>query len=167
LRAYEKDYFRKNAERFSERNKGYRAKDPEKTKTARQKEYQRNKKRYQAWSKEYREANIDRLKDYYRARVAANPEQYRTYKRNYKARKRSAAGSHTQPDVREIFFAQRGKCGYCRVKLGKGYHVDHITALANGGSNDRKNLQILCGPCNNSKSAKDPIDFARSRGMLI
>lgn len=29
--------------------------------------------------------------------------------------------------------------------------IDHITALALGGSNDFDNLQLLCGPCNSRK----------------
>lgn len=50
---------------------------------------------------------------------------------------------------------------------GLKYHVDHIVPLIAGGSNDRSNLQILCQPCNNSKSSKDQIEFMQSRGMLL
>lgn len=39
--------------------------------------------------------------------------------------------------------------------------------LARGGTNQRTNLQLLCPPCNLSKSAKDPIDFMQSRGFLL
>lgn len=130
-------------------------------------EYQVNKARYNEAAKRYREANKERLAEADRLKRRENPEQYRAYKRNYKARKKLAVGSHAADDIAAIFKAQRGKCGYCRIKLGKRYHVDHIIALFNGGSNNRTNLQILCGPCNNSKSAKDPIDFARSKGRLI
>jgi len=43
------------------------------------------------------------------------------------------------------------------------YHYDVIA----GGANDRANLQLLCGSCNKSKHAKDPIDFMQSRGFLL
>lgn len=46
-------------------------------------------------------------------------------------------------------------------------HVDHIKALRRGGTNDRRNLQMLCQPCNNRKHAKDPIDYAQSLGLLL
>ena len=64
---------------------------------------------------------------------------------------------------------QGGKCAHlwCRKNLKDGYHVDHRIALARGGSNDKKNLQLLCPPCNIKKHAKDPIDFAQQNGMLL
>lgn len=97
----------------------------------------------------------------------ARPEVGRTCTRNYNARKRKSAGTHTTADIAEIVKLQRGKCALCRVSLGRSYHVDHIIALVKGGSNDRRNLQALCGTCNRRKHAKDPIDFAKSLGMLL
>jgi 5-methylcytosine-specific restriction endonuclease McrA len=99
--------------------------------------------------------------------VAKNRDKIKTKNRNYDARKLGASGSHTVEDVAEIIKAQKSKCGYCRVKLGKSYHVDHIIALSKGGANSRSNLQILCGACNVRKWSHDPIDFANSIGLLI
>ena len=39
--------------------------------------------------------------------------------------------------------------------------LDHITPLAEGGSNEDANLQPLCGPCHDLKTAKGA---ARARG---
>ena len=46
---------------------------------------------------------------------------------------------------------------YCRHCLAKGLRVatdevDHIIELADGGTNDRANMQGLCEPCHRTKS---------------
>lgn len=167
VREYNKKYSKAHMPRILELANIGRKNNPERTRAQKAADYQRHKPKRILTMKVYRAANPEQIREMNRAKVAANPDKYRAYGRNYKARKRKADGSHTDADIREIFFAQRGKCGYCRIKVGKKYHVDHIIALAKGGSNDRSNLQILCGPCNNGKSAKDPIDFAQSKGLLL
>ena len=130
----------------------------------------------------WREAN--REEDRRRKRVyrAANPTQKaaeskrwweknrelkRQYRRNRKALERGGRGRHTEDDVNHILRMQRGRCAYCRKKLGDAYQVDHIIALAQGGSNDRSNLQLVCRPCNRRKWDRHPLEFARSCGMLL
>ncbi len=110
--------------------------------------------------------------------AAKNPEYFKEWKRkngdkvrahnsNRRAVKRLAIGTHTPADVAEILLMQGRKCACCRVSIKKKYHIDHIIPLSMGGRNDRRNLQILCAPCNLSKHALDPIDFMRSRGKLL
>jgi len=78
-------------------------------------------------------------------------------------------GVHKPEDITEILKRQKFKCAECgvSVKDKKNRHVDHIMPLALGGSNWPTNLQILCPPCNLSKSAKHPIDFAQRKGRLL
>lgn len=44
------------------------------------------------------------------------------------------------------------QCNYCGAK--EDLQVDHVLSVAEGGSDDIDNLQILCGACNRKKGAK-------------
>lgn len=117
--------------------------------------------------KSYREANKDAVRRGIKAWQKANPEKVRLYSRNHEALKVNAEGFHTVEDIAAMRRSQKDKCALCSVRLrGKG-HVDHVIALTKGGSNWPRNLQLLCAPCNTSKGARHPIDFAQSKGMLL
>lgn len=62
---------------------------------------------------------------------------------------------------------QRSKCVICRVNLGGGYHIDHITPLSAGGKHEKHNVQLLCPTCNVRKWAKNPIDYMQENGFLL
>lgn len=96
-----------------------------------------------------------------------NRDRSRISKRNAKAKRKSAAGRHTAEDIARIMKQQRGRCAYCRQKLGEEYHVDHITPIAKGGTNDARNIQLTCAKCNLEKSARDPIHHAQILGLLL
>jgi 5-methylcytosine-specific restriction endonuclease McrA len=119
--------------------------------------------------KKYREANKPALAAINAEWRAANRHISRQHERNRRARKRGAEGSHTAAEVAELMDRQRGKCAnpICRKPIRKAFHVDHIIALASGGTNFIRNIQLLCAPCNQGKHAKDPIDWARQNGLLI
>lgn len=128
---------------------------------------------------EFREAERKRLKEfqakkrketggaYAREYRKKNAEKIKAQTRNRRARIKKAEGHHTYKDIKDILRMQNGKCGYCRVELGKSYHVDHIMPLVLGGSNGRRNLQCLCADCNLSKAQYDPLVYARSLGLLL
>lgn len=58
---------------------------------------------------------------------------------------------------RGIFYRDRGVCTLCRkdlsgqLALGIEPELDHIVPLANFGTNDASNVQLLCNECNNKK----------------
>lgn len=54
----------------------------------------------------------------------------------------------------EILKRDRFRCGYCGVRAGDAdLQVDHIVAVANGGTNDPSNLRASCAACNAGKSS--------------
>ena len=85
----------------------------------------------------------------------------------YRARSRAAGGSFTAAQIDALYLAQRGCCACCRSKLHRVFHRDHRTALANGGTNDIGNIELLCGLCNMRKNAKDEIAWANENGRLL
>ena len=82
---------------------------------------------------------------------------------------REQPGSHTGEEIIELGRRQKWKCAnpVCRKNISVGYTVDHIIAVSKGGTNDIRNIQLMCKPCNSSKAAKDPIKWAQDVGMLI
>lgn len=99
--------------------------------------------------------------------MKSNAERYRAHHRNRLAKLRTAGGAHSKDDIAFLLTSQQCRCVYCKEKLHDKYHVDHIIAISKGGSNDRRNLQILCGMCNRRKHNKDPIEFAQKLGLLL
>lgn len=83
------------------------------------------------------------------------------------ARRKGAEGKYTREDVDRILKAQKYKCAGCKTDIRESYHIDHIKPISKGGSNWPKNLQCLCPPCNMTKSALDPIDWAKRVGRLL
>lgn len=83
-----------------------------------------------------------------------------------KARLKGGGGRPSRDIKEKLLIAQKGKCVYCKEKLDRA-HIDHILPLALGGSSDDLNLQLLCPRCNRRKSAKHPVEFAQSLGMLL
>lgn len=121
---------------------------------------------FREYSRAWRAANPEKFHENLRAWRESNPDKFLMYNRNRRARKKGAEGFHTTEDVAKIRAEQIDKCVYCRIDLkGKG-QLDHIEPLSKGGSNWPSNLQFLCRPCNQSKHARDPIEFSQALGKL-
>lgn len=126
--------------------------------------------RYETALKAWREAHPERREEDLSRLViwnAAHPEAMQIRAKNYQMRKRKIDGSHSVADIEAIVASQKGRCAYCKKRLKKGFHIDHIKPISKGGSNGRRNLQATCGTCNIKKAATDPVKFARKLGLLI
>ena len=101
---------------------------------------------------------------------AANPEKGQEHSRRRRARKLGQLGTVT-PGIKRKLWERQGRrcagpgCGK-QIKLAEA-ELDHYVAVTNGGLDDDANFQVLCVPCNRSKHARDPLDFAASRGFLL
>lgn len=165
-----------NPERAKKNRKEWYSKpeNKEKAKVTREKYKLKNGEAMAAYSRQnaasYRQRFPEKAKQAIDNWWAKNPGRKKTYARNRRAMKRGNGGAHTQADIEAILKAQKGRCAYCRrpvPKEGNERHVDHIVPLIKGGTNDRRNLQILCQPCNLEKGRRDPLDHARTLGLLL
>jgi len=136
-----------------------------------------------AYAAAYYQANKEKIKARRRARYAEDPEREnargRLYNAEHKAelheagrrrratpegraaacatiaRRRLRPGGQelTPAMILEVMAAASGVCVYCGQDFENG-HVDHITPVSKGGTNDRENLVYVCASCNWSKGAK-------------
>jgi 5-methylcytosine-specific restriction endonuclease McrA len=127
-------------------------------------------------TREWRRANPGRAKELStkngREWREKNPERWQLLMRRASkirdAREAAAPGVCTAEDFDRIRRMQNNRCAYCGTSFETERAVaDHILPLARGGSHSPSNRQFLCQPCNRAKCAKDPIDFARDRGLLL
>ena len=128
---------------------------------------EKNRDKYLARQKEWKILNPEKVRAGARAAYKKDPSKSAARYHKRRALKIANGGIFISEDIAEIRVLQKDRCAACRVQLnGKG-EIDHILPLSRGGSNNRKNLQLLCRKCNASKGARDPIDFMQRLGRLL
>jgi len=154
-----------NRDRVRECTRLKRASDPE---AARAKEAayrpaykEKTRVRVRAW----RDENIDRYRAYQADWKSKNRTVVAGYSQHRRALQLSVESTLTPEEVTEVTRLQNGKCAYCRS--ASKLTIDHIIALSKGGTNTRRNIQMLCKSCNSRKHVSDPIDFAQRQGFLL
>jgi 5-methylcytosine-specific restriction endonuclease McrA len=123
----------------------------------------------------YREARNAEISEWKRL----NPEKVRAWKAAWRRtpvarvasrlRERLArpVGRGVARHCRDLLVRQKWLCAVCAGDLRDGKHLDHIIPIAAGGGSVAGNFQWLCQPCNLAKSARNPIEFMQSRGLLL
>lgn len=99
--------------------------------------------------------------------LTKNPHKRREHEATRRAKKLGVDERYTAADVNALLKLQRSRCVYCRQSMKSKFHVDHIMPLSKGGTNGRRNIQLLCQTCNQTKHARHPVDYAQSRGLLL
>lgn len=149
-----------------EYHKKYKENNREKVAAMHRKWKQENKKKHCQLNKKSRLNNLEKSRERVMEYIKQNPHVMRVSGQNRRAREKNAVGKFGKKDIEVLLQKQKNKCAFCFCKI-KTYHIDHITPLARGGTNLPENLQILCQLCNQTKHAKDPIEFAQENGRLL
>lgn len=138
----------------------FRREKPEVAKQRKADHYSANRDHFVLKQALYNEANREQIRVRNRQRRLAQPDRFREHDHKKRAIRLQATGTHTAADIAQRYEAQQGRCWWCKKKVGTKYHVDHIFALARGGTNGPENICISCPGCNQSKNAKSPLEFA-------
>ena len=162
------EYHKANAVRIRENVKRWAKENPERLAQTRKAYQEANRDALLKKKAEYRSANRDLVREQSRQWYAENKDRLKPYRKAARAMRRGVPGKITAAEIREIISLQKERCAVCGVKIMKGsWHLDHITPISRGGTNNKQNIQALCPPCNLSKSARDPTEFMQSRGFLL
>jgi 5-methylcytosine-specific restriction endonuclease McrA len=116
-------------------------------------------------SRAYYLLNKDRI---IKARKPPRRDALRASAANTRARRLGVPGRFYAKDIDDSYIEQMGLCVYCQCNLRHGYHVDHIIPITRlGTSNYPSNLQLLCPPCNHSKSNKTHEEYVNYMETIV
>ena len=167
LEAKNKEKYRNNKEYYSEYSRLYREKNKEKIKQQGILYREKYKKIIFQKKKEYSEKNKDKINAYHRKYQKIEKNRILTANRRHKRRTLEKKGDVTAEQLENLYNTV-DICYWCNTKLKKSNtHLDHYIPLSKGGEHTLSNLVISCRKCNLSKNAKDPFDFALSKGKLL
>lgn len=81
--------------------------------------------------------------------------------------KKTVTRKRMPPELRQFIIDKyHNTCQNCQRVGCCSPHVDHITPLAAGGTDDIENLQLLCAYCNLHKGTMHPLTFKKEYGTI-
>lgn len=148
-----RDWAARNAESLAKKKRQWRLDNPDKVKKHKSDSQKRNRPAANLRTKKWAEKN---------------PEKVRAQTLTHKSRQNGAPGRITGDDRKWLHEDQEGRCFYCGITLypsiARDCHVDHIVPPKDGGTNQRDNLVMACGYCNNSKNDLPLDEWMHKRG---
>lgn len=168
---YAEKYLAANEELCKKRCRDWHARNKEHHASLNKVWREENKEYFREYAEEYRKVNKDKIQE--RVRQYRNtPEgkaKHRVSQHNRDARIKSNGGRLSSADIKIVMERQRGMCvaPNCNKSVRTSYHIDHRMPISKGGTNDIRNIDILCPSCNMRKNAKHPVDFAQEGGWLL
>jgi hypothetical protein len=155
-------YRKENPEKVREGYRRYRLKHPEKIRENNKRARKKNPVKKREAEKRYRERHPE--KGYKRRKKwgLENPERLLVYSRTRRAKKKNAAGSHTNDELLVLYRFQHEQCCWCGEWMGNKFtdtHLshferfteDHIKLLSREGSDYIYNIVLACWRCNSSR----------------
>ena len=137
-----RQYYKDNKDAILEGKKVYQIENREQIQKTKRIHYLKNRDRIRKTNAEY----------------GKSPAGRRAAKASY-AKRRSAEGSFTAEDIKDLYATQGGRCYYCSVDIENNFHIEHMTPLSRGGRNDVSNICLACAPCNLRKHTKTAEEF--------
>lgn len=175
-----KKYAEANKDKIFEKNKRYRENNKEKLKE-KSKIYYRTEK-HQDYIKKYYKENKDKISKRQKLRILNGDKSLKEVQKKYrqsekgkiaeknkyhKRRDKYKNGTLTNKELSELYKNTK-KCYWCDCDINsKNTHLDHYTPLSKGGRHVLENIVLSCNKCNLEKGAKDPIDYAITKGKLL
>lgn len=153
IAAYNREWQIRNRESVYARHRAYYRADPEKHCARTGKNAKANRERTREYCQRWRESNKEKANELHREWVRNNPEKYKEAVRLGNLRKRSARGKVTNKQLEGRIALYGGMCSWCGEKTYE--HIDHVIALASGGTNWPANLRPSCRRCNQKKNKHD------------
>ena len=148
---YIKKYYIKNKDRINARNRKYHLRNKEKGKARNRKYRLENPEKGRARQKKWAKNNPEKAKNLTIKWRRANPEKAREYRHKRRVGGIIKKGTISKLLNENIFKYGIITCEKCKQECEDSYNIDHIIPVNKQGTNEYKNLQILCPHCNRSK----------------
>lgn len=167
-REYHANYYQEHKAEVLAQNKEWAINNPDKVQAIQKRYRDKNARKCVLATLATRQRYPDRYKALARESRLRNPATSRRARHERRAREHNAEGTYTNADIINIFDDQNGRCYFCGITLFMSipgdYHIDHLIALNQGGSNWPDNLVLSCGHCNCSRQDRSLEEWTAVRG---